>query len=130
LKGFDELGISYLEYGLYQKLHTIIEDAIHMSRKRQFLYSIPSPNPPKQVSLLFINKAVRLVPTVEGEVKKDSVDLLLVNNPKARKRKLEDWGKKKEKERCKVMLDNIKKDKATHKSKHKKVLENNICIEA
>jgi len=122
LKGFDEFGISYLQYGLYQKLYTIIEDAIHMSRKRQFLYSIPAPNPPKQVSLLLINKAVRLVPTVESGTKLDSIDLLLTNNPRTRKRKLEDWGKRKEKERCRSIIDNLRKDKTVSKTKHKKVI--------
>lgn len=69
-----------------------------------------------------------MVPSVEGGSKHDSIDLMLTGNVSARKRKLEDWARRKEKERCKSILENIRKDKAPGKSKQKKVCRN-ISIE-
>lgn len=63
-----------------------------------------------------------MIPNVEVELKHDFVDLVLTTNISARKKKLEDWGRRKEKEKCRTILDNIKKNKALGKSKQKKVL--------
>lgn len=121
LKNFDEICASYFQYGLYFKLANIIETAISTSRRRQCMNTLPTPKPPKQVLLFFINKAVRLVPTSETGDKKDHVDLTLVGNMATKQKKLEDWAKVKEKETCRVFLDKVNKEKSQDKRKHKKV---------
>lgn len=57
---------------------------------------------------------------MDGE-KRAEVDFLQVANVQARSKRLEEWGRRKEKERCRSLLDNMKKGKLPGKPKHKQV---------
>lgn len=100
-----------LQYGLYCKLWSIINSLILISRERQFLKGIPAPVLPRKVA--------RVQPRVqrEEEEERDAVDMLLVNNFKSKVKKLEEWSKQKERERCRMILERVKQEEARGKSR-------------
>ena len=105
MKKYEEQISSYIQYGAYWKLLKIVNSVIAVSRSRQFLNGMPELTPAKRVNLFLIIKAVRLLPTTGAEDIKDPVDLVLTSNFATKKKKLEDWGDRKEKERSKIFLE-------------------------
>jgi len=76
------------------------------------LKGIPTPVPPR--------KAARVLPYVmreDEEMERDSFDLLLVTNFKSKIRKLEEWSKQKERERCQLILERVKQEETRGKSR-------------
>lgn len=112
LIGYDEDCANYIQYGIYSKLYTLIDSLILISRDRQFLKGIPIPVPPRKVA--------RVIPHVvreDEEIEKDPFDLLLVTNFKSKVKKLEEWSKQKERERCKIILERVKQEETRGKSR-------------
>ena len=53
----------------------------------------------------------------DEEVERDSFDLLLVTNFKSKIKKLEEWSKQKERERCRLILERVKQEETRGKSR-------------
>lgn len=53
----------------------------------------------------------------EEEVVKDPVDMLLMTNFKTKIKKLEEWSKQKERERCRIILERVKQEETRGKAR-------------